>query len=285
MNSKTKLFGIPLFSAILAGVGILTAATNVQAQLVVTSETDQPPAPPVDTIILPNTAYTPTFGLASPSNSDLLQGANVNVIAQEGNFQREPTVTGLPALNDGAFDTVYGGFGQGPPSRAAYATFGDGGGATNPAGRFAVYDLGGAFDLTGINVFGGWLDGGRDQQNLVIAVSSDGITFTDIVPADSLSGNGDSLSFANGTANDTQRPISHLNVITDESGILATNVTQIRFSAADLLAGNDVENGYTGVAEIDVFGVASAVAVIPEPSSLALLGTIGLGIVARRRRR
>lgn len=255
------------YTLALSALGVVSATTMAHAAVVVATESDRPEVGAT----LTNTAYTPVFVGGNVSSTDLLNGLTPS--ASEGNFTRESTVGGLPALTDGTFDTFYGGNNPDSPAanRGAYATIGIGN-AGGGAGLSVTYALGGAFNLTEIVVYGGWVDGGRDEQNLDVLVSSDGTNFTSL--GASLGGNlGTLRGTATATGAQTRSPNSHRNSITDNAGDLATNVTHVRF---DQLA---VENGYTGYSEFDVFGTA-----IPEPSSAALLGLGALGLLTRRKR-
>lgn len=239
MNTKNLL--------IAATAAALIAGTS-QAAVVVNSETDTAPAGPGHL-----TAYNPTFVAGGPSSSDLLHG--LSALSSAGDFQLESSA-GLGALTDGSVSTYYhesipANDVDYPTTHSAYATGG------NNGGQQAVYDLGALYDLAEIVVYGGWNDGGRDQQSVDILVSADNVSFA-------------SLGATLGSNEGGGGPISHRNSITDDTGTLASNVRYIRLDFGA------VENGYTGYTEVDVFAV-------PEPGSLALLGLSGL-LVARRRR-
>jgi hypothetical protein len=62
-------------------------------------------------------------------------------------------------------------------------------------------------------------------------------------------------------------------VVDNGSAALATGVAAIRISFVN------VQNGAIGMSEIDILGTA-----IPEPSSAALLGGLGMLALLRRRR-
>lgn len=237
MNTKSLLFTLTT-TALIAGTS--------QAAVMVSTETDVAPAGPGHL-----TPYTPTFTAGGPSGSDLLEG--LSAISSVGNFSQESSA-GLSALTNGSVATYYSSASQSgdyPTTHSAYATGG------NTGGTEAVYDLGALYDLAEIVIYGGWNDGGRDQQNVDILVSSDNLSFT-------------SLGATLGGNSGASDPISHRNSITDDSGTLASSVQYIKLSFGN------VENGYVGYTEVDVFAV-------PEPGSLALLGLGGL-LVARRRR-
>lgn len=197
--------------------------------------------------------FSPVHPAGGPSATDLLNG--LSPVAQAGNFQQEAS-TGVSALTNGSSDTFYG-TGVGGDNHTGYATADASGG-----GQFLVYDLGGVFNLSSIVTFGGWGDGGRDQQFYNILTSSDGINFNPLA------------SFAGvNTAGTT--PISHRVQLTEDSlPNLATGVTHVRFNFLD------VENDYSGYTEIDVFGT-----LVPEPGTMTLAGLAALGVVALRRRR
>ena len=228
-----------------AAMGTLALATSAQAAVMVTTETDLAPSG------AHLTAYTPTFTAGGPSGSDLLEG--LSAISSSGNFQTEDSA-GLSALTNGSVSTYYhqsvpANNVDYPTTHSAYASAG--------SGHEAVYDLGATVDLAEIVIYGGWTDGGRDQQNVDVLWSADNVSFTSL---------GATLG-----VNGSSGLISHRNSITDDGGTLASGVRYIKLDFGA------VENGWTGYAEIDAFAV-------PEPTTTALLGLGGLALILRRRK-
>jgi hypothetical protein len=188
-----------------------------------------------------------------PSATDIINGmlpsASAGLFTQEG-------AGGLPVLTNGQFPSPISRDGGGAFQFSAFATGGTG---PTSGGTSLTFTLASPVNVTGINVYGGWQDGGRDQQSYSIfyAVSAAPSTFLPLTtvnfnPPDSA-----------GMPQVTQVSI------TDNTGTLAANVAALRFDF------NATENGYSGYAEIDV---------VPEPSAIGLLGLASAGVLARRRR-
>ena len=206
----------------------------------------------------PNTGpYSPTFtGVAddiiSGSGSDLLAGLTAS--SSSGNFTVELS-GGVTVLNDGLYQDITTGGAPGT-LHPAFAVAGGGAGTgtqvtynLNLSGAILGYDISRTF------VYGGWNDGGRDQQSYTLAFAPVGdlTNFTDILSVD-----------FNPTVGDQSVVLTG---VEDDGGAnIGTGVGAVRFTF------NGVENGYTGYAELDVIGVATTV---PEPSSFALLGLGG----------
>jgi len=117
-----------------------------------------------------------------------------------------------------------------------------------------TYNLSGPANITNINVYSGWRDGGRvDQDYEILFTTTTNAAFQSLttVSVDHTAGNPSSLA-----------------VFISDVGL--TDVTAIRFTFTG------VQNGYVGYREIDVM--------IPEPATLSLLG-LGALLALRRRRR
>ena len=188
-----------------------------------------------------------------PSATDLIQGLAPS--AQSGNFTQEGAA-GATILTDGLFTSPITRDAGGPFQFGTFATGGPTGGTS------LTYQLGAASNIASISIFGGWQDGGRDQQSYSIFFSTAAapgtflpLTTVDFNPADPL-GN----------------PQVTRVTIADTTGTLAADVAALRFDF------NATENGYSGYSEIDVTAV-------PEPGAPAVLGLTALGMAARRRRR
>jgi hypothetical protein len=179
------------------------------------------------------TRFTPTWAIAPGS---VIGG--VLPAAYNGNFQQE-NAGGVSALTDGSFGAV----GQNNDDGAATAG--------NSGGQTLVYILPGStngWDLTNIVVYGGWSDGGRDEQAYTINYSTitDPTTFVPLTSFDYLpqppSGvpTTTRVAFTSGTA----------------SRFLATNVAALEFDFTTPNGGG--ENGYQGYNEIALYGTRSA---------------------------
>jgi hypothetical protein len=112
------------------------------------------------------------------------------------------------------------------------------------------------YDITGINVYAGWNDAGRDAQNYLVQIAyADDLT--------NFVGLGDvNYNPAAGAPSNTAAMFSNL------GDPLATRVGAVRFLFGDQ------ENDHVGFREIDVLGVAST----PEPASLAIWSLVGLAL-------
>jgi hypothetical protein len=120
------------------------------------------------------------------------------------------------------------------------------------------------YTITGVDTYGGWNDGGWDQQLYTVAIST--------VANPGLFVDYASVNFnPPGTGNPSASQVQ----ITDTTGVLATGVAAVRFRSDQPAA---PENGYTGYTEIDVFG-----APVPEPVGVGLAGLIVAGLISRRR--
>jgi len=179
------------------------------------------------------------------SSTDLING--LTPTSSSGNFSTDGT-NGTEVLTNGAFPTS-GGAGR----------FTAGG---NAQGTSVTYTLPTAASIASIDVYGGWADGGRDQQSFSVlyATSIDPTTFLPLATV-----NFEPTPTPSGVVA-TQSIISE-----DVTGILATDVIALKFNF------NTTINGWSGYAEFDVNAV-------PEPSA-ALLGGLGLlGLLIRRRK-
>ena len=124
--------------------------------------------------------------------------------------------------------------------------------------------LGLGYDITQIDSYTGWQDGGRDDQlyTVMVATIDDPDSFIPLVTTQ-----------LHGTLGNTA-----LSLVDIGGGPLATDVAKLKFYFPS------TENGYVGYREFDVFGAA----VVPEPSTfilMAISAVAGLGVLGWRRRR
>ena len=142
---------------------------------------------------------------------------------------------GLPVLTDGNYG-VFAFDGSHP----AFATAGP------SAGQYVVYTLGydpNGYDVTNIQIAGGWNDNGRNSQFYTVSYSTvQNPTLFTTRNAVSISPTFPSESVIRTT-------------MTPATGVLASNVYAIE---VNFLYPQGVPNGYSGYSEISVFGSASA---------------------------
>jgi hypothetical protein len=235
------------------------------------------PAPTAVSNIVTTVAYQtsltagfgPTWDISMLANS-LIYGQNPPLIAYDttGNFN-DPDVSpasfnmagGLPVLTDGGYG-VFDNTGPHP----AFATCGPGGPAPG-AGQYVIYTLGNyspdanGYDVTNIQISGGWNDNGRDSQYYTVlysTVQNPTMFYPMVVVANNLS-SGNLLGGGNGEAvpSGSGVPTTVRTTFTPASGLLASNVYALE---VDYQFPAGVPNGYSGYSEISVFGSPSAAA-------------------------
>ncbi len=250
----------------LAGLATITAAS---AAITVSSFTNvAPDGPASGDPHDPSTAGSPD--LLSASSSDLAQGlmASVTYItngspSNDGSTTQEDSA-GEVAWTDGSIGTVYGGGGL--PNATAHAGYGTVYGMVGgfDVDSFVTFDLGGLYHLDQVDVFLGWNDSGRDDSSFNLLVSTDGVAFSQIA------------GYVKGPDNTgaITTPVTNLHRITDDGG--APIAESIRYVQLQF---TDADNGYAGMAEVDIFGT-----VVPEPTAPVLLGIAGFIGLCRRRR-
>lgn len=175
--------------------------------------------------------YTPNWIIST--NNDLVLGTFPTGIGS-GVFNQEGS-GGIAILTDDLFGSV------GSGNNTSLATVGQNG------GRTLTYTLTGpasGFDITNIVTYGGWSDGGRDQQAYTVSYST--------VTAPTVFNTIATVSFNPSLPGSV--PSSDRLTLSSTSGPIATNVARILFDFTN----PGIENGYGGLAEITVYGSASA---------------------------
>lgn len=249
--------------------GLATIGAAQSAVTVTNFRNIAPPGADAGTLHDPSIAGGPD--LLSASSSDLVHGSTPTVTYTLGgnpvveNLTTMEDSAGVSTWTDGSITTVYGAPGfPFATSHAAYGTIRASVGATD-YDVFVTFDLGGLHDLDQIDVFLGWNDSGRDDSSFNLLVSVDGISFTSVAGYD---------KGADDTGAHTA-PVTNLHRFTDDGGAaLAQSVRYVQ------LHFTDADNGFAGMAEVDIFGTA-----VPEPAAPMLLGLGSLLGLSRRQRR
>jgi len=181
------------------------------------------------------------------SSTDLINGLTPTTVV--GDFPAGSGTGSQAVLNDGLM----------PATLDTFPFSGFTGGGTSEGTRL-IYTLPTPASIASIDVYGGWADTGRDDQNYSVfyATSLDPTTFV-------------FLQTVNFNPTPGGRVVSKSTISENVTGILATDVKALRFDFLTHV------NNWAGYAEIDVNAV-------PEPSA-ALLGGLGLLDLLIRRRK
>jgi hypothetical protein len=184
--------------------------------------------------------YVPTWVLATNS---LIAGSAPS--SSVGDFSLAHA-GGIPVLTDGQYGTL-------PPEGNASVQLATCGRIGALAGSSIIYTLpasANGYDLTKAVIYGGWSDAGRDQQQYILYYST----------MANPSNFNNSIAYVNFQPTNTANAQSATRItLTGTNGVLANNVAAVKLDFNILVA--DTENGYTGYAEFQVFGVPSA----PKP--------------------
>ena len=229
------------------GIGILSVAALVLGSAVASNA-----AVVVATSNQVGDGVNPFTSTYAPLTTDLINGLSPTSNSSADLYQREGS-PGITALTEGVFPVLDAGTRE--SLHRGLATTG------NSGGTFVTYTFP-TSDVARVDVYGGWNDKGRDEQNFGIKFSTDGgANWGPEILSESFN-----PSVGAGLQSATRVSIS------DNAGPLATGVNAIYINWEI-----GVENGYTGTAEIDVVAV-------PEPIGLATTGLLSLGLLVRRRK-
>jgi hypothetical protein len=236
-------------------LGINVAGTNSTRGCTVVVD----PAPVATNNVIIAVAYqTSDAGTANPFSStwdtsllgaSLIAGQNPPTLGYgTGNFNDPDvghpyTAGGLPVLTDGSYGIfAYDG------SHPAFATCGT---PTSSAGQYVAYLLGdnaNGYNVTNIQIAGGWNDDGRDSQFYTILYST--VSNPNIfLPLTSVANNLETPRY--GVSDSTVVRTT----FTPATGMLASNVYALEI---DFQYPQGVPHGYSGYSEISVFGSPSA---------------------------
>lgn len=188
------------------------------------------------------------------SATDLINGV-AGVVTGSALAGQESTSSNVNVLTNGSFGV------PGLPNATALADTVSVSSNTTITYNLNTIAFAQGFNITGIDVYAGWRDSGRDNIDVAIQFSTiaNPLVFNPYTTVSFSAGSGGGAS----------------SLITDTSGLLGTGIAAVRF-----VFGNQ-ENGYVGYRELDVHGVGISV---PEPASLAALTLGGLALLGRRRR-
>lgn len=162
------------------------------------------------------------------------------------------------------------------------ATVGDGGAASLMPDS-VVFQLTQGYDITSIKAFSGWGDHNLGEQNFELMLSVGGGAFTSY---------GTFVNAGTVTTGNSATG-SYLTTLTDTSGIIASNVTGIKYIFSNPDTSNGVNAvgvsqlggtnsiGGTVIRELEAFGTPTAV---PEPTKFMFLGLASACMLLRRRR-
>jgi alpha-L-rhamnosidase len=198
-----------------------------------------------------NAPFTPSWTIVT--NGSLIAGLHPSTAL--GNFSEEApgrNVNSLTTANSLRLSQIAGTFGL--TTSTNYVTCGNGTGPDQSgAGSAIIYTLpvsANGYSLTNITVYGGWDDNGRDQQAYAVYYS------TVMAPSNFIS-----LAVVNYTPSiASERPSATLVTLTSSTGVLATNVAEVKFDFTTPAS----ENGYCGYAGITVLGTPT----LPGPPSV-----------------
>jgi len=210
------------------------------------------------------------------SNADLLQDATWNAgLSNLSGIYGQPAGADESFLRDGS---VTNGLSVWAGMNKPHAGF--------PLGSIWVYNLNtsvntGGYDLSQVNLFFGELPIQRNQMAVKVEYSKVGSDAFEVLY---------DMGYARYTA-----PSGNGKISIQAAAGEATGVDAVRFSWASDWTGsgpNDpnpvqstVNNGYTPVYEMDVFGTATVGTPVPAPAGLALLGLGSMGLAFIRRRK
>jgi hypothetical protein len=178
----------------------------------------------------------------------------------DANPQSFDMAGGLAILTDGNYGSIVP---NGP--HPAFATCGPGSanepglGYSTNTGEYVVYTLGPnatGYDVTNIQIAGGWNDNGRDSQYYTVSystVANPNLFIPLVIVSNNIPNNPNSIFQAN---NGTMVR----GTFTPGSGVLAKNVFAIY---VDFTSPPGVPNNYSGYSEISVFGGPSASDALP----------------------
>jgi hypothetical protein len=189
--------------------------------------------------------FVPTWTVVSGS---LIAGQSPSSVGT-GTFTQEGAA-GTSVLTDGVLGTSGG-------ALTGFATCGSGGG-----GHSVTYTLSGSangYNLSGIVVYAGWGDSGRDQQAYTVSYSkvATPTTFTPIA----------SVNFNPAIPGSTPSA-DRVTLSSSTSGLIASNVASVKFDFTSPAG----ENGYSGYSEMQVFGVSATPPTPPTIGSVTVSG-------------